>query len=127
MSDPETKQERQRRKREEELRRVPLYPIDQSKWPASVRPISMSESGGLGIDRSGRLYWDGKPVEIIGQRLDLTWPQFLVAILIMIFIGIAALGTIVQAAVDYQDWACQTGHPSLIACPPDTTDQPEAN
>ena len=49
MSDPETKQERQRRKREEELRRVPLYPIDQSKWPASVRPISMSESGGLGV------------------------------------------------------------------------------
>jgi hypothetical protein len=122
MSDPETKQERQRQKREEDLRRVPLYPIDQSKWPASVRPISMSESGGLGIDRSGRLYWDGKPVEIIGQRLDLTWPQFLVAILIMIFTGIAALGTLVQAGVDYQDWACQTGHPSLIACPSDTTD-----
>jgi hypothetical protein len=56
-----------------------------------VRPISMSESGGLGVDRSGRFYWDGKPVEIIGQRLDLTWPQFLVAILIMIFTGIAAL------------------------------------
>ena len=53
------------------------YPIDQSKWPASVRPISMSESGGLGVDRSGRLYWDGKPVEIIGQRLDLTWASIL--------------------------------------------------
>jgi hypothetical protein len=66
MSDPETRQERQRRKREEELRHVPPYPIDQSKWPTSVRPISMSESGGLGIDRPGRLYWDGKPVEIIG-------------------------------------------------------------
>jgi hypothetical protein len=33
----------------------------------------MSEVDGLGIDSDGRLHWNGKPVEIIGRRIDLLW------------------------------------------------------
>src|SRR5262249_36303244 len=46
--------------------------------------------------RDGRLYWNGKPVEIIGQRLDLTRTQAWVAIAVAVFTAIAALGTAVQ-------------------------------
>jgi hypothetical protein len=70
---------RQNAERAEELRRVPLQTIDKSKWPKDVRPIGMSEADGLGIDTDGRLYWNGKPVEIIGRRIDLTWTQTVVA------------------------------------------------
>jgi hypothetical protein len=66
--------------REEQLRRVPVQKIDESNWPRNVRPISIGEIGGLGIDTGGRLHWNGKPVEIVGRRLDLTWGQFWIAI-----------------------------------------------
>jgi hypothetical protein len=67
--------------REDELKRVPLQNIDKSRWPKNVRPIAMAETGGLGIDNDGRLHWNGKPVEIIGRRLDLTGAQNFVACL----------------------------------------------
>jgi hypothetical protein len=109
--------ERKNREIEEELKRVPLQTIDKSRWPTGVRPISFSETGGLGIDRDGRLHWNGKPVEIIGQRLDLTRTQGAVAIAVAILTLVIALATVVQAAVAYHDWACRTGWLSLVACP----------
>jgi hypothetical protein len=109
--------ERQKRERAEELKRVPPQKVDKSKWPADVRPISLEETDGLGIDPSGRLHWNGKPVEIVGQRLDLTRAQMGFAIAVAFFTAIAALATAVQAAVAYHDWACRTGWPSLIICP----------
>src|SRR5262245_47234940 len=66
---------RQNTERVEEMVRVPLQEIDKSTWPRHVRPIAISETGGLGIDPDGRLYWNGKPVEIVGSRIDLTWTQ----------------------------------------------------
>ena len=105
------------RKREEELKRVPLQTIDESKWPANVRQIAMSETGGLGVDRDGRLHWNGRPVEIVGQRLDLTKTQTAVGIVVAALTLVIALATVVQAAVAYHDWACRTGWPSLVACP----------
>jgi hypothetical protein len=54
----------------------------------------MVETEGLGIDPSGRLYWNGKPVEIVGQRLDLTRAQMGVAIAVAVFTVIAALATV---------------------------------
>ena len=82
-----------------------------------MRPIGTGEADGLGIDRDGRLYWNGKPVEIIGQRLDLTWTQGIVAIVVAILTLVIAAATVVQAAVAYHDWACKTGWPSFVACP----------
>jgi len=81
----------------------------------------MTEANGLGIDRDGRLYWNGKPVEIIGQRLDLTWTQTLIAIVVAIFTGITALGTLVQGTVALHDWACRNNRQSVFACPTPTS------
>ncbi|MET3965440.1 hypothetical protein [Bradyrhizobium sp. S3.9.1] len=108
---------RQNAEREEELRRVPLQAIDKSKWPKGVRPISTKESDGLGIDSDGRLYWNGKPVEIIGRRLDLTTTQTTIAIIVAVFTGIAAFGTLAQGWAAYHDWACRNKQPSILACP----------
>lgn len=109
--------ERANKKREEELKQIPLQEIDDSKWPSHVRQIALSEAGGLGVDSSGRLYWNGKPVEIVGRRIDLTWTQLAVAIAVAIFTALAAAATAVQAAVAYQDWACKNKQSSIIACP----------
>jgi hypothetical protein len=110
---------RAREERAEELKRVPLQTVDKSKWPNDVRPIAMSETGGLGVDRDGRLHWDGRPVEIVGRRLDLTTMQTVVGIAVAGLTLVIALATVVQAAVAYHDWACKTGWPTLcVSCPP---------
>jgi hypothetical protein len=106
----------QNREREEQLREVPLQEIDISKWPRGVRPIAIAETGGLGIDVGGRLHWNGKPVEIVGRRLDLTKSQAVVAVAVAVFTALAAAGTLVQAAVAYHDWACKTGRPPILSC-----------
>jgi hypothetical protein len=108
---------RQNAEREEELRRVPLQTIDKSKWPKDVRPIAMSETDGLGIDPDGRLHWNGKPVEIIGRRLDLTWTQAVFGFLVAIFTVVGGIGAAVQGWAAYHDWACRNKRPSIVACP----------
>jgi hypothetical protein len=108
--------ERENKEREEQLRRVPFQKIDKSKWPQDVRPIAMGEADGLGIDASGRLYWNGKPVEIVGRRIDLTTTQNVIAISVAIFTALAAAGTLVQAAVTYHDWACKAGRTAIVSC-----------
>jgi len=108
--------ERENAEREDQLRRIPLQEIDTSKWPRGVRPIAIAETGGLGIDAGGRLHWNGKPVEIVGRRLDLTTAQNFLAIAVAVFTALAAAGTLVQAAVAYHDWACKTGRPSILSC-----------
>ncbi len=117
MSEEQAKREHEAREREEELKAIPFQKIDKSKWLKTVRQIALDEADGLGIDRDGRLHWNGKPVEIIGRRLDLSNTQAGVAIAIMIFTGIAALGTAAQGRTAYHDWACKTGWPSFAACP----------
>jgi hypothetical protein len=109
---------RENSEREQQLQRIPIQKTDKSKWPQNVRPIAMSEADGLGIDVDGRLYWNGKPVDIIGRRLDLTTKQSFLAIAVAVFTVFAGAGTIVQAAVASHDWACKTGRPSIISCRP---------
>jgi hypothetical protein len=125
MTDDRERREREaRQQREEELQAIPPLQIDRSKWPKNVRTLSLDDEG-LGIDPDGRLYWNGKPVEIIGQRLDLTKTQLGLAIAVAVFTGIAALATAVQAWTAYHDWACRTGQPTLnVACPPKPVSEP---
>jgi hypothetical protein len=117
-TEDETKlRKRAAQKREDELRRIPFQKIDQSKWPGNVRPIAMGEADGLGIDKDGRLYWDGKPVEIISQRLDLTKAQAFTGALVAVFTLIAARATGVQAFTAYHEWACKVRWPVVATCP----------
>jgi hypothetical protein len=90
--------------------------FDPTKWSRDVRRISLDDVDGLGIDGANRLYWNGKRV-ITGQRLDLTWSQFLVALAVAIFTAIAAAATAVQAVIAYEDWACRV-KPTQPGCPP---------
>ncbi len=103
------KREEDVRKPLEELRRIPHHEIDPTTWPKGVRAISLSEANGLGIDKTGRLYWNGKPVEIVGSRLDLTWTQTLIAFAIAIFTFVTAVAMAVQAWTAYRDMACDVG------------------
>jgi hypothetical protein len=77
----------------------------------------MGEADGLGIDRDGRLHWNGKPVEIVGRRLDLTFGQFFIALVVAIFTVVGGIGAAAQGWAAYHDWACRNKQPSLIACP----------
>jgi hypothetical protein len=123
--DREKREREARQQREEELQAIPPLQIDRSKWPKNVRTLSLDEEG-LGIDPDGRLYWNGKPVEIIGRRLDLTRTQAGVAIAIAVFTAIAALGTAVQGWTAYHDWACKTGQSTFnVACPPKPESKPD--
>lgn len=116
----ETDQERIRRQnaeREDELKRIPPQKIDKSRWPRHVRPISMGEADGLGIDNEGRLHWNGKPVEIIGRRVDLTRGQSLIAIVVAVFTVVGGIGAAAQGWAAYHDWACKNKQPALLSCP----------
>lgn len=77
----------------------------------------MGEADGLGIDRDGRLHWNGKPVEIVGRRLDLTFGQFFIALVVAIFTVVGGIGAAAQGWAAYHDWACRNEQPSLVACP----------
>lgn len=119
MDDAERERiERNNREREEELKQVPLQKIDKSKWPPGVRPIAMAETGGLGIDKEGRLHWNGKPVEVVGRRIDLTTTQAWVALVVAAFTIFGAIGACAQGWAAYHDWACKTSWPVLANCPP---------
>jgi hypothetical protein len=65
----------ERRAFDERLKAIPPIKVDPSRWPKQVRPIVLEETEGLGIDADGRLYWNGRSVEIITQRLVLTRAQ----------------------------------------------------
>ena len=48
--------------------------IRQPHWPDDVRVISQDGLNFIGVDSSGRMYWDGKPIEI-ARTFSLTWWQ----------------------------------------------------
>ena len=92
------------RKRELEL--APLRKADPSTWPKGVRPISIDEVDGIGVDSRGDLYWQGKRVET-HTRLDLNWRQIVYAGVLVVFAGLSAAGAIVQGWASYNGWGLQ--------------------
>lgn len=78
--------------------------------PASrnIHPIGISDLGRLSIDNDGRLYWDGKPVEV-RRRIMMSRAQVIGASLIGVFVVIGAIGATVQASAAARDWACRLG------------------
>jgi hypothetical protein len=88
-----------------------------SRQCKGVRPVGLAEVDRLGIDRDGRLHCDGKPVEIVGQRLDLTKAQFLLALIVAGATVLTALATGVVGLTAYNDWACTAGWPAVGSCP----------
>jgi hypothetical protein len=77
-------------------------------------PVDMTDLSRLSIDRDGRLYWDGKPVET-HHRLSMSRQQIVGASLVAALIAIGAIGAAVQGAAAARDWACRLGW-SASAC-----------
>src|SRR3546814_15303567 len=57
-------------------------------WPPGVRSISIDGLSHLGVGNDGRLYWDGKPVEV-ARAFSLSRLQFVYAI-VTLLVAIAA-------------------------------------
>jgi len=77
-------------------------------------PVDMTDLSRLSIDRDGKLYWDGKPVET-HHRLSMSRKQIVGASLVAVLVAIAALGAAIQGAAAARDWACRLGW-SASAC-----------
>jgi hypothetical protein len=71
-------------------------------------PVDMTDLSRLSIDRDGRLYWDGKPVET-HHRFSMSRAQIVGASIVAGFVVIGALGAAVQGSVAARDWACRLG------------------
>jgi hypothetical protein len=101
--------------RERELEKAPIRKAHPDTWPEGVRPISIEEVDGVGVDGRGDLYWHGKRVET-RTRLDLSWLQTIVAVVIAFATVIGAAAAVAQGWAAYNDWACRVGW-SAVACP----------
>ena len=69
-----------------------------SSWPEGVHKLTF---GDFGVGRDGRLFWDGKPVEV-QQHIRFSWLQALGAIII----AVAALATGLK---DGHEFGCAMG------------------
>jgi hypothetical protein len=77
-------------------------------------PVDMTDLSRLSIDRDGRLYWDGKPVET-HHRLSMSRKQIVGASLVAALVAIGAIGAAIQGASAARDWTCRLGW-STDAC-----------
>jgi hypothetical protein len=77
-------------------------------------PVDMTDLSRLSIDRDGRLYWDGKPVEA-HHRLSMSRAQIVGASLVAAFVVIGAIASAIQGTVAARELACRLGW-STNAC-----------
>jgi len=80
----------------------------------NVHPVDMTDLSRLSIDRDGRLYWDGKPVEV-RRRISMSRAQVVGASIVAAFVVIGALASAIQGAVAARELACRFGW-SASAC-----------
>ena len=103
-------------KRKDELKRIPAQSGRSDLPPGKLRSISMDEIDLLQIDRNGRLYWDGKPVEV-SRRL--TFWQSVGAFIVGTFVVIGSVDSFLQGWTVYHDLACRMGwYTFAVTCVP---------
>ena len=74
----------------------------------NITPIEQADLSRLSIDSDGRLYWDGKPVEV-RRRILMSRAQVIGASVIGAFMIVGAIGAAVQGSLAARDWACRLG------------------
>ena len=74
----------------------------------NVHTIGITDLSRLSIDNDGRLYWDGKPVEV-RRRIMMSRPQIVGAGIVAVFVVIGAIGAAVHGSAAALDWACRLG------------------
>lgn len=92
--------------------------INGREWPKGVRAIDFDNLNRLGYDDKGALYWDGSPI-VTSPFASLTRGEKIIAIVLAISAVIAALGSAVQGATAYENWACSVRSSRLTICPPE--------
>jgi hypothetical protein len=80
----------------------------------NIHPVEMTDLSRLAIDRDGRLYWDGKPVEV-RRRISMSRAQVIGASIVAAFVVIGAISSAIQGAVAARELACRLGW-SASAC-----------
>jgi len=89
-----------------------------------VRAVNAMDLSRLSIDDDGRLYWDGKPVEV-RRRLAMSPAQIAAAIVVAVFVAVGAMGSALQATATVHEWSCRVGLTNFCA-PPAPAPQPPA-
>jgi hypothetical protein len=86
----------------------PEKPAEDAPDSRDVRPLGAMDLSRLSIDNDGRLYWDGKPVEV-RRRITMSRAQIVGASVIGAFVVIGAIGAAIQGSAAARDWACRFG------------------
>ncbi len=81
-----------------------------------ARAVGAMDLSRMSIDNDGRLYWDGKPVEV-RRRIMMSRAQIVGASLIGVFVVIGAVGAAMQGSAAAHDWACRIGWTSAYCTP----------
>jgi len=89
----------------------------------NVHTVNTMDLTRLSIDNDGRLYWDGKPVEV-RRQLMMSRRQAIGASVVAGFIVVAAICSAIQAAATLSDWACRTGRSGDCVAAPHTAPAP---
>jgi hypothetical protein len=92
----------------------------------NVHPINAEDLRRLSIDNDGRLYWDGKPVEV-RRSIQMSRTQVIGASVVAAFVIMGALGAIIQGSLAARDWACRLGWTSSYCGVPNARPQPRAD
>lgn len=74
----------------------------------NVHPVEAMDLTRLSIDKDGRLYWDGKPVEV-RRRLLMSPAQIIAAAVVGLFVVMAGVGSALQGSATAHEWACRVG------------------
>lgn len=98
---------------------APQESTDDPRDSRNVRPLGIMDLSRLSIDNDGRLYWDGKPVEV-RRRITMSRAQVIGASVIGAFIVIGAVGAAVHGVLAARDLACRFGWTTTYCTLPQT-------
>jgi hypothetical protein len=105
---------------------VPESPPEPAPQGRNVHPVNMTDLSRLSIDRDGRLYWDGKPVEV-HRRIAMSRAQIIGASIVAAFVVVGAIGAALQGAVAARDLSCRLGWSASACALPAVQPRPSAD
>jgi hypothetical protein len=85
-----------------------------------LHQLATADLSRLSIDNDGKLYWDGKPVEV-RRRLSLSPEQVMAAAIVAVILIIGAIGAAAQGSLALRDWGCRLGWTANYCGLPDKT------
>jgi hypothetical protein len=93
-------------------------PAPSTKSSSHLHQFASADLSRLAISDDGKLYWDGKPVEV-RRRLSLSPEQVMAAAIVAVFLVIGAIGAAAQGSLALRDWGCRLGWTANYCALPD--------